>query len=158
MHAGAYEAALALIDGPAAAAAALAAPLAYERAYCLYRVGRFEDALAAVAGCAEARPAAALQLEAQLLYRMGRPKAAIQAYDRLFQALRADALELKTNVLAAYVSAQLAADLPELMGAMKARRDALSSPPSFFLSPLLSWGLLGSGWVGGVLFGTASAV
>mmetsp|Transcript_17379 Transcript_17379/g.37521 ORF Transcript_17379/g.37521 Transcript_17379/m.37521 type:complete len:686 (+) Transcript_17379:137-2194(+) len=93
--------------------------MAFEKAYCLYRLGRIEEALEAVRGSGPDKAEAARQLEAQLFYRLGRNKDCIQVYDKLFHEQKVDSLELKTNVLAAYVAASLASEIPDLMAAMK---------------------------------------
>ncbi|KAG2499929.1 hypothetical protein HYH03_002216 [Edaphochlamys debaryana] len=123
--------------------------LSFEKAYCQYRLGQIEEALAVTGKAladAELDPAAApplLQLQAQLQYRKGATKDCIHTYDRLFQQHKADSLELKTNVLAAYVAAGLAAELPDLMAALKVKpRD------SFEVAFNRSCGLVEAGQLG----------
>ncbi|GLC63488.1 Signal recognition particle core component [Pleodorina starrii] len=118
-----FQQALALLKKPPLASQ----PLGFEKAYCLYRLGQIDEALA-VATSALSAPdsdsAAAtplLQLQAQLEYRRGRTRDCINTYDKLFQQHKADSLELKTNVLAAYVAAGLAGELPDLMAALKVK-------------------------------------
>lgn len=77
VHTSAYGDALALLQ-----TAALSSSHPYERAYCLYRLGRFDEALAALQECGADKAAAALQLEAQLRYRMGQSKQCIQVRRR----------------------------------------------------------------------------
>ncbi|MEW5303027.1 MAG: hypothetical protein WDW36_005759 [Sanguina aurantia] len=93
--------------------------VAFDKAYCLYRQGKVVEALAMLQSVPEDLAVGALQLEAQLRYRLGQSGECIQLYDKLFQNHKVDSLELKTNVLAAYVSASLASEIPALMTAMK---------------------------------------
>ncbi|KAK9820199.1 hypothetical protein WJX72_007419 [[Myrmecia] bisecta] len=93
--------------------------LAFEKAYCLYRLGRMAEALEAAGQVQEERIVGRLQLEAQLHYRMGHNAEAIKIYSQLFQKHKVTSLELRTNVIAAYVSGNRAAELPAVMEAMK---------------------------------------
>lgn len=108
-----FEGALQLLSGP------LGQKMLIEKAYCMYRLGKLQEALVALKSPADEQLEAALQLRAQLYYRLGDNKACIHCYDQLFQQHKVDSLELKTNVLAAYVAAQLASEIPDLMAAMK---------------------------------------
>lgn len=56
-----------------------------------------------------------MQLSAQLHFRLDQGQACADAYDKLRSAGQATRLEQKANYLAAYVSAGLAAKVPELM-------------------------------------------
>lgn len=87
-------------------------PLAFERAYCLYRDNRFQDSLAALTDVDDARHAARLQLEAQLQYRMGNIPAAIDLYKQLFQQHKIDSTEVHTNILAALAAGGKASEIP----------------------------------------------
>lgn len=87
--------------------------LSLERAYCLYRQGRLDEASQALDSIDPARTVARLLLEGQLHYRMGNYAAAIRAYDALYSmADGGDAeakavvgrAEVQANVVAAYVS------------------------------------------------------
>lgn len=105
------EAALRLIDSSSDFLSSGA--LSLERAYCLYRQGKLEEAFQALGSIDPAREVARLLLEGQLHYRMGNYGAAIQAYDVLYSMAedgdaKAKALvksaEVQANVVAAYVS------------------------------------------------------
>lgn len=97
----------------------LADSMPFEKAYCLYRLSRFTEALDALKSVSESQAAAKLQLEAQLHYRLGNAKQCIQAYDAVYQKHKVDSLEVKSNILAAYVDAELAGQIPELMSNMR---------------------------------------
>ncbi|KAG1664183.1 hypothetical protein FOA52_011360 [Chlamydomonas sp. UWO 241] len=112
MQQGQHDAALALIakskeHGPG---------MAFEKAYCLYRSGKIEEAFA-VAGAGEAvQPEACLQLQAQLAHRLNRSSEAVSAYERLAKGhAGALTLEVKTNIVASYVAAELSSEVPGLM-------------------------------------------
>jgi signal recognition particle subunit SRP72 len=108
---------LQLID----ASPTLASTLAFERAYCTYRLGRLQEALAALASVGDERAAARLQLEAQVQYRLGNFKECIEVYDRLFKGhsdVQASA-EVQTNIVAAYAVGGRASEIPKVMAAMK---------------------------------------
>eukprot|EP00798_Chlamydomonas_sp_ICE-L_P008038 gene8038-1272_t len=89
-----------------------AGSMPFEKAYCLYRTSKLEEGLEACKTISEEDAECRLQLEAQIHYRLGQNKDCIQLYDSLFQ-------QHKTNVLAAYVAAGLAAEVPALLTAMK---------------------------------------
>lgn len=86
-----------------------------ERAYCCYRLGRFEESLKLLADVSEEQSSCALQLAAQVNFRLDKGQACAEAYDKLKAAGQVSTLEQKTNFLAAYVSAGLSAQLPQLM-------------------------------------------
>lgn len=73
IHTSAYEDALTVMQS-----ANLAAEYGYERSYCLYRLGKLEEALSALESVGEDNAAAALQLKAQLHFRLGNSKSCIQ--------------------------------------------------------------------------------
>lgn len=97
--------------------------LAFEKAYCLYRLSRFQEALEALEAVREDRAAARLHLQAQLSHRLGHSKDSIAVYRELFSKHKDESLELRTNVLAAYVENQRAEEIPEVMEAMKISAD-----------------------------------
>lgn len=68
------------------------------------------------------------------------PTTPLQEYDKLFQKHKVDTLDLKTNVLAAYVAAHLASEIPDLMSAMK-----LSPKQSFEVGYNKACGLVDTG-------------
>ena len=109
--------ALQLID----ATPGLTSSLAFERAYCTYRLGRLEDSLAALSGVGPDRSAARLQLEAQVQYRLGNYKECIEVYSRLFKEHpdNEGSAEVQTNVVAAYAVGGKAAEIPSLLTALK---------------------------------------
>lgn len=102
-----------------AASGDVADELLFEKAYCYYRLGQLEQALAAVQGVLDARRLARLQLEAQLHYRLGDNKQAIKVYRELFQTHKVETLELRTNVIAAYVCGGHADKVPDIASAMQ---------------------------------------
>eukprot|EP00929_Paragymnodinium_shiwhaense_P007196 TRINITY_DN111132_c0_g1_i1.p1 TRINITY_DN111132_c0_g1~~TRINITY_DN111132_c0_g1_i1.p1 ORF type:complete len:670 (+),score=193.84 TRINITY_DN111132_c0_g1_i1:100-2010(+) len=76
--------------------------LAFEKAYCLYRLNQFQEALAALEqdeGDASRR----MTLEAQVRYRMGDYKACAKMYEELYQEDR-DESGLLVNAAASYIS------------------------------------------------------
>eukprot|EP00887_Chlorella_sp_A99_P004060 scaffold11.g4060.t1 len=138
---GNYEEALKVV-----AEQGLEGELGFERAYCLYRQGKLEEAAAALPAAAAdpSRQAAARLLEAQLAYRQGRYARAADLYGALLQqqgkargrgtrgaageregrgARGAEAAgegqEVAANAVAAAVAAGRAAEVPGLMGAWK---------------------------------------
>uniref|UniRef100_A0A7S0RTI0 Signal recognition particle subunit SRP72 n=1 Tax=Chlamydomonas leiostraca TaxID=1034604 RepID=A0A7S0RTI0_9CHLO len=149
LNMGDWEAALKYIDSTAI----LASSMQFEKAYCLYRMGKIPEGLAALkpllpasaggtsAGAADSA-GPALELAAQLHYRLGNAQQCIQLYDALFQAQKGgeSSVELRTNVLAAYVAAGLARELPGLMTAMK-----LTARDSFEVAFNKACGLVESG-------------
>lgn len=123
---------------------ALEHSMAFEKAYCLYRLGRLQDALSVLSQVsASSQQVARLQLQAQLHYRMGSPKEAIKQYSQLFQQYGADGMEVRTNVLAAYVAGGKAAEVPAVMEAMK-----MSAQDSFEVSFNAACALLEAGSLG----------
>ena len=96
------------------------APPALLQAYCLYRLGRLQDALAALGAVSADAEAARLQLEAQVQYRLGNCKEAIALYSQLFRAHGGEATaDVRPNVLAAYVAGGRGGEVPAVMQAMK---------------------------------------
>ncbi|CAL8460581.1 g110 [Coccomyxa elongata] len=130
-----FEEAVAVVDSTK-----FAAELAFEKAYSLFRLGSFTDALAALQSGGSDQLVAQLQLEAQLYYRMGRNSDAIRIYHQLFKDHKVSSLELRTNVLAAYVSGGRAHELPAVMEAMK-----ISSKDSFEIAFNTACGLVAAG-------------
>lgn len=99
---GSFEDALKVID---AAPSTISSRMAFERAYCTYRLGKLEGALEALSSIDEERAAAVLQLEAQIQYRMGNYSKCIDIYTKLLREYGEDSIEVKTNVVAAYAAA-----------------------------------------------------
>ncbi|CAI5515336.1 unnamed protein product [Closterium sp. Naga37s-1] len=89
--------------------------MAFEKAYCLYRLNRLSEALSLL-GSVE-RTADTLQLEGQVLYRLGDSAACISRFEELIKRHRLDQsqLEVKTNVLAAYVMGGRSGEVKGLM-------------------------------------------
>ncbi|GJP34687.1 hypothetical protein CLOM_g19098 [Closterium sp. NIES-68] len=89
--------------------------MAFEKAYCLYRLNRLSDSLDLLRSID--RTADTLQLEGQVLYRLGDSAACISRFEELFKKHRLDQsqLEVKTNVLAAYVMGGRSAEVKGLM-------------------------------------------
>lgn len=108
-HLGRFEEALAASDGHEAA-------LAFERAYCLYRLGRHDAALTELAGC-EGGFGPTL-LEAQVLYNLGRHAECVAKYQEVAGDSKAQNLEVRTNVVAAHVAAGRWAEVPGLLKSM----------------------------------------
>lgn len=97
----------------------LSSQYAFERAYCLYRAGKFSEALAACQQVSEDRTVPKLHLQAQLHYRLGQMSEAIQLYKQLLQQHKVHSLELSTNVVAAHVAAGRSGDVAEIMAVMR---------------------------------------
>ncbi|CAL5219381.1 g1203 [Coccomyxa viridis] len=131
-----FEEAVEHIDGHAADFK----ELSFEKAYSLFRLQKFEEALAAVQQNPEDRAVARLNLQAQLHYRMGGSAEAIRIYHQLFKDHKVSSLDLRTNVLAAYVSGNRAHEVPAVMEAMK-----ISSKDSFEIGFNTACGLLAAG-------------
>ncbi|KAG0556540.1 hypothetical protein KC19_11G061100 [Ceratodon purpureus] len=91
--------------------------MTYQKAYCLYRLSRLAEALAALKGVE--RSVSVLQLEAQILYRKGELKECIASYESLFKQHKVDANDVKTNMVAAYVAGGRAVEVPSLMESLK---------------------------------------
>lgn len=72
----------------------------HHQAYCLYRLGRLEEALAAAATIDASNAEAAQQLQAQLLYRTDQGADALATYAALRTAGGVDAGELAANTVA----------------------------------------------------------
>lgn len=107
-----------------------AANMVFEKAYCLYRSGKIEEALDVARAGSDSNGKdesgntcqyvfACLQLQAQLHFRLGQSKEAIQAYEKLFKVHNIQSLELKTNMVAAHVAAELSSQVPALMQSMQ---------------------------------------
>lgn len=99
---GSFEDALKAIDG---GIVDIGHSLSFEKAYCIYRIGRLEDALKALSSVEAERAAAALQLEAQIQYRLGNYSKSIEIYRKLLDDYNEDSVEMKTNMVAAYAAA-----------------------------------------------------
>jgi signal recognition particle subunit SRP72 len=99
----------------------IASNLAFERAYCTYRLGRLQEALSALSSVGDDRAAARLQLEAQVQYRLGNYKECIELYDRLFKEHSGieSSAEVQTNIIAAYAVGGRASEISKIMTAMK---------------------------------------
>ncbi|KAK9826948.1 hypothetical protein WJX74_001295 [Apatococcus lobatus] len=110
-----FEDALELLRG----APVLEDQAGFEKAYALYRLGKYDQALQAVEHVTPGQEVSQMQLQAQLQYRLGRHDAALKLYEQLYQTDKAANVELQTNVLAAYVAGSRAAEIPQAMAAMR---------------------------------------
>jgi len=90
----------------------------FERAYCMYRCEKFEQALKALAEVPPEQQEAALQLQAQLYYRLGDMDKCMKAYNSLMQDFNVESLDVKANILAAHVAAGLSAQVPALISSL----------------------------------------
>jgi len=99
----------------------LASGLAFERAYCTYRLGRLQEALTTLSSVRDDRAAARLQLEAQVQYRLGNYKECIDLYNLLSKehAKVEASAEVQTNIIAAYAVGGRASEIPKIMSEMK---------------------------------------
>mmetsp|Transcript_13495 Transcript_13495/g.18500 ORF Transcript_13495/g.18500 Transcript_13495/m.18500 type:complete len:680 (-) Transcript_13495:341-2380(-) len=95
------------------------AELSLEKAYALYRLNQLDEALAVCTKAPESRASACLQLRAQVLYRQGNFRDCIAVYENLFNTHKLESQDICTNVLAAYVAAGRAKDVPAIMRAMQ---------------------------------------
>jgi signal recognition particle subunit SRP72 len=75
--------------------------VAFEKAYCLYRLNRFQDSLDALSACSEAWGAS--RLEAQVRYRMGDYENCASLYEKLYEEDEEES-GLLVNAVASYVS------------------------------------------------------
>ncbi|KAK9863884.1 hypothetical protein WJX84_011397 [Apatococcus fuscideae] len=91
----------------------------FEKAYALYRLNRYEEALQISQTIAPGRDVPHLQLQAQLHYRLGRHDAALKLYELLYHTHKVANVELQTNVLAAYVAGSRAGEIPQAMASMR---------------------------------------
>ncbi|OWZ06160.1 Signal recognition particle [Phytophthora megakarya] len=90
--------------------------LSTEKAYCLYRLKKDDEALnVLVGGDLEMQSTAQLHLAAQMHFRKGDYDQSIRIYELLFSRAQEgdDLLELQTNLLAAYASAGRSQELKE---------------------------------------------
>ncbi|KAL4446353.1 hypothetical protein ABPG77_003160 [Micractinium sp. CCAP 211/92] len=138
IEAGRMEEALKLLGEPS-----LATSMAFEKAYCLYRSGKLQDALSSLGAVPADKEVARLQLEAQIQYRLGNSKEAIALYSQLFRAHGTETREVQTNVLAAYVAGGRAGEVPAVMEAMK-----ISPKDSFEVAFNAACGLIEGGKLG----------
>lgn len=92
---------------------------AFERAYCLYRNGKLQEALSCLDEVPVEREQDKLRLEAQLRYRLEDYSKAIEAYSELFKSHDEDSLEAKTNVVAAYIAGNRSDEIPAILEAMR---------------------------------------
>eukprot|EP00884_Botryococcus_braunii_P009741 jgi/Botrbrau1/18769/Bobra.0386s0088.1 len=97
----------------------LSKELAFEKAYCLYRLANYAEALEALESVDEDRIIPKLHLQAQLYYRQGKYAEAINTYNLLFQTHKVSTAELHTNVLAAYISGSRSSEVPAVMEALR---------------------------------------
>eukprot|EP00026_Physarum_polycephalum_P004827 Phypoly_transcript_04851.p1 GENE.Phypoly_transcript_04851~~Phypoly_transcript_04851.p1 ORF type:complete len:642 (-),score=188.67 Phypoly_transcript_04851:55-1980(-) len=81
----------------------LAQDFLFEKAYCLYRNKKYDEALETIKGIPKPYPVPVLELEAQVRYRMENYKQCISIYEDLLK--KVDSAELKTNLCAAYTEA-----------------------------------------------------
>ncbi|GLJ44232.1 hypothetical protein SUGI_0923960 [Cryptomeria japonica] len=91
--------------------------LTFHKAYCLYRLNRLDEALAALKSLES--DSNVLQLEAQILYRQGAMDLCISKHEKLIQKFKIDSIELKTNIIAAFISGGRSPEVSSLMGTMK---------------------------------------
>uniref|UniRef100_K3X5P8 Signal recognition particle subunit SRP72 n=1 Tax=Globisporangium ultimum (strain ATCC 200006 / CBS 805.95 / DAOM BR144) TaxID=431595 RepID=K3X5P8_GLOUD len=90
--------------------------LSTEKAYCLYRLKKDEEALALLPSGLQGHSATLLHLAAQLNFRKGNYETCIRIYEHLVSIAQEgeDLMELQTNLLAAYASAGRARDVDEV--------------------------------------------
>ncbi|KAG6541191.1 hypothetical protein Mapa_017425 [Marchantia paleacea] len=92
--------------------------LVFQKAYCLYKRNRLQEALAALQNAEKS--ASVLQLEAQIQFKLGNFSACIADYEKLLQKQqKIESDEVKSNVIAAYVSGGRSQEVPAVMDAMK---------------------------------------
>ncbi|GMH35802.1 hypothetical protein BSKO_03670 [Bryopsis sp. KO-2023] len=90
--------------------------LTFEKAYCLYRVGKLQEALQALKNVNDAdKRQAKLELEGQLHYRMGNHKDAIKVFKELVGDMKVQEGGVKANLLAAYVWGGQGAEIAEIV-------------------------------------------
>ncbi|KAL2635678.1 hypothetical protein R1flu_007157 [Riccia fluitans] len=92
--------------------------LVFQKAYCLYKRNRLQEALTALQNTEKSSPV--LQLEAQIQFKLGNFTACIANHEKLLQKhQKIDSDEVKSNVIAAYVSGGRSKEVPSLMESMK---------------------------------------
>ncbi|CAD7704944.1 unnamed protein product [Ostreobium quekettii] len=85
--------------------------LSFEKAYCLYRLGHYQEALVTVAKVTDDRRQARLELEGQLHYVMGNHQKAVKVYQELRDKLKVESSDIKTNMIAPAVAGNMANEL-----------------------------------------------
>jgi hypothetical protein len=87
--------------------------LMFEHIYALYRLRKFDDAARLLATVPDgARHEGFLHLEAQIAYQSGQYARAVEIFEKHFVNRKDLDAELKTNICAAFVSANQAAKIP----------------------------------------------
>ncbi|XP_010470681.1 PREDICTED: signal recognition particle subunit SRP72 isoform X1 [Camelina sativa] len=95
--------------------------LGFEKAYCLYRQNKLEEALVCLKG-REGDPEAFL-LEAQILYRLGKPDACLDLYQKVSKAEleELDVNNLEVNIVAGLISAGKASGVQKTLENLKTK-------------------------------------
>ncbi|XP_024524468.1 signal recognition particle subunit SRP72 [Selaginella moellendorffii] len=91
--------------------------LKFEKAYCLYRLGRFAEVLQILQGV-ENSPGV-LQLKAQTLFKTGDLNACVETYETIHREFSIESSEVKSNAIAAYVSGGRSREAFERMRSMQ---------------------------------------
>ncbi|KAK3284578.1 Signal recognition particle core component [Cymbomonas tetramitiformis] len=95
--------------------------LQFEKAYCLYRLSKFDEALEVCKSVQGEKSSPLLQLEAQVLHRLDRAQECIAVYGELLQKQKTQSSNVGTNIVAAYVEGGRSAEVPALMQELKLR-------------------------------------
>ncbi|KAL3684120.1 hypothetical protein R1sor_002142 [Riccia sorocarpa] len=107
-----FDQALAVIDS------APGIDLVFQKAYCLYKRNRLQDALTALQNAEKS--SSVLQLEAQIQFKLGNFPACIGSYEKFLQKQqKVESEEVKSNVIAAYVSGGRSKEVPTVIDSMK---------------------------------------
>eukprot|EP01133_Synstelium_polycarpum_P007870 gene7870-9238_t len=97
-------------------------PMVFERAYCLYALGRYTEALTEIGKVTQQpKPSRILELEAQIHFKLDDTKKTVSIYESLLsQPDYSDMTELVTNLAAAYIDAGMNQECQELINKKKA--------------------------------------
>ncbi|EOA33733.1 hypothetical protein CARUB_v10019924mg [Capsella rubella] len=92
--------------------------LGFEKAYCLYRQNKIDEALVCLQG--RERDPKALLLEAQIMYRLGKPDACLDLYQQLTMAeIKKLKVSLEVNTVAGLISAGKASQVQKALEGLK---------------------------------------
>ena len=129
IHLGKLEEAHELANGAKTRRTRESALLKKERAYCYYRNGDLGKALGMAEACEDTE--GVMELKGQLLYRLGRREESKDVYERLLQSHKRGRVkaDLLGNIIASYISAGSAGDVPSVLKQVGASKSSLEETP-----------------------------